>query len=136
MRRATPPRSSPVLPLAPPWFTVRGGVAHHHLDPLERHVELVGDDLGDRDIDALRAVGLAEKGDGRAVLAHRDEAIELIRRERRLAAHRSAWRRPTATAGAAKRDDERARALEKIAAGNGEHVVSSSLASLTPGPRA
>ena len=68
-RRVSPPRSMPVLPLAPPWLTVRRGVAHHHRDPLDRQVELVGDDLGDADIGALAAVDLAEEGDGRAVLA-------------------------------------------------------------------
>jgi hypothetical protein len=38
------------------------GVAHYNTDPRERHVELLGDDLGDRDIDPLAHVHLAEIG--------------------------------------------------------------------------
>ena len=38
------------------------GVAHYDTDPRERHVELLGDDLGDRDIDPLAHVHLAEMG--------------------------------------------------------------------------
>src|SRR5207247_6618177 len=37
------------------------GVAHDDGDAIERHVELLGDDLADRDIDALPHVHLAEE---------------------------------------------------------------------------
>ncbi len=60
------------------------GVAHHDADPRQRHVELLGDDLGDRDIDPLAHVHLAEIGDDSAVGLDRQPAVELVGGKRRL----------------------------------------------------
>ncbi len=73
------------------------GVAHHDTDPLERHVELLGDDLGDRDIDPLAHVHLAEIGDDITVRLDREPAVELVGSERRL--DRGAGRGGGETAG-------------------------------------
>ena len=98
------------------------GVAHHDADALERHVELLGDDLGDRDIDPLAHVHLAEIGDDIAVRLDREPAVELVGGERRL--DRGAEFGGGETAGKAahksERDDERAGALEEAAAVDGK----------------
>ena len=115
LRSAMPPFWMPVLPLAPPWLTVERGVAHHDTDPFDRHIELLGDDLGDRDIDALAHVHLAEIGDDTAVGIDGELAVELVGRERRLDRARPAVGGGE-TAGNAERDDERAGAFEEVAA--------------------
>ena len=92
----------------------QGGVAHHDTDPRERHVELLGDDLGDRDIDPLAHIHLAEIGDDIAVGFDREPAVELIGGERRLDG--AAGFGFGEAAGDGERDDERARAFEEAAA--------------------
>ena len=92
----------------------QGGVAHHDTDPCQRHVELLGDDLGDRDIDPLAHIHLAEIGDDTAVGLDREPAVELVGGERRL--DRCAGLRGGEPAGKGEGDDERAGALEEAAA--------------------
>ena len=65
-----------------------GGVAHEDLHGLERHVELFGDDLADRDEQAVAHVHLAEVGGDGAVGVDGDVGRELVRRQRRLGALR------------------------------------------------
>src|SRR5262249_17530268 len=91
-----------------------GGVAHYNIDPLERQFELFGDDLGDRDIDPLAHVHLAEIGDDVAVRLDGKPAAELIGRERRL--YGTAGFGGGDAAGDADRDDERTGAFEEAAA--------------------
>ena len=61
-----------------------GGVSREHGDLVERHVEIVGDDLGERGVGALPLVGdTDQRGDGAARLeAHRGS---LLARDRRAA---------------------------------------------------
>ena len=92
----------------------QGGVAHHDTDPCQRHIELLGDDLGDRDIDTLAHIHLAEIGDDIAVRLDREPAVELIRGERRL--DRAAGFGFGKPAREPERDDKRAGAFEEAAA--------------------
>jgi hypothetical protein len=62
-------------------------VAHHHLHAGEGHVQLLGHDLGDGDVDTLAHVHLAEERGDSAVGQHGDPRIELVGCEGRLAAH-------------------------------------------------
>ena len=61
-----------------------GGVAHDHLDGLERHVEFFRHHLPDGDEQALAHVHLAEEGGDGAVGIDRDIGGELVGRQRRL----------------------------------------------------
>ena len=90
-----------------------GGIAHHNIDPLDRHVELLSDDLGDRDIDPLAHVHLTEIGDDIAVRLDGEPAVEPVGRERRL--HGAADLGGGDAAGEADRDDERTHAFEETA---------------------
>ncbi len=92
----------------------QGRVAHHDTDPLERHVELLGDDLGDRDIDTLAHIHLAEIGDDIAVGLDGEPAVELVGCQRRLyGAADFGFGEP---AGHRERDNENARTFEEAAA--------------------
>ena len=64
------------------------GVGHVHLHPLERHVELFGHHLADRDVESLAHVHLAEEGGDRAVAVDGDVGGELVRHQRRAGALR------------------------------------------------
>ena len=137
MRICLPPNWMPVEPDAPPWFTVVRGVAHVDVHGLERHVELFGDDLADRDEQAVAHVHLAEEGRDGAVGVDGDVGGELsgvsggfapcaIRLVACRVSSSSADRR-------ADRDDERAGALQHRAAGEiGGIVVFCHAASLNP----
>ncbi len=59
-------------------------VAHHDVDLVDVHIELVGHDLRDRDIERLAHVHLAEEGGDAAVGQNRDPGIELGGNKRRL----------------------------------------------------
>ena len=74
----------PVEPEAPPWFTLVAVSPMIHLDGLERHVELFGDDLADGDEQAVAHVHLAEEGGDGAVGIDGDVGRELVGRQRRL----------------------------------------------------
>ena len=96
------------------------GVAHVDLDGLERHVELLGDDLADGDEQAVAHVHLAEEGRDRAVGIDGDVGGELVGRQRRLRplSMRLADREERLEAHRhADRHDERAAGLEERAAG-------------------
>lgn len=61
-----------------------GGIAHHDIDPPERHIELLGDDLGDRNIE-LAGIHVLEIGcdfpvrlDVVGVRAGRERAVGFI----------------------------------------------------------
>src|SRR5262249_46137197 len=89
------------------------GVAHDHGHALERDVELVGDDLADRDVDALAHVHLAEEGGDPTVGTDRDPGVELIRRERRFRGVAPGL--TDHTTGDREADDEGAARLQEIA---------------------
>ena len=94
------------------------GVAHHDLDPIEGDVELVRDDLRDRDVDALAHVHLPEVRGDAAVAHHRDPRVQLVRREGGLARDHAA-RLTERDLGGGRRDeadDEGAGAPEELAA--------------------
>src|SRR6516165_3398710 len=114
LRNAMPPFCAPVLPLGAALVDGPGGVAHHDTDPRERDVELLGDDLADRDIDTLAHIHFAEIGDDIAIGLDRKPAVELVGGERRL--DRAADFGSAEIAGDDERDDERAHPLEDGAA--------------------
>ncbi len=119
-RICLPPSWMPVEPEAPPWFTVSGGVAHDDLDGLERHVEFLGHDLADGDVQAVAHVHLAEIGMHAAVGIDRDVGRQLIggkRRLRSLRVSRVDRQHGVERHGSADRNDQRAAAEQHRAAG-------------------
>ena len=62
------------------------GIALHHGDVFDRHVELFGDDLRHGEVGALAAVDLAEEDRDRAIGRDGDPGIELGGKQRRLGA--------------------------------------------------
>ena len=109
----------------------RRGVALDQRDAIERHRELLGDQLRLRGVDALTELALAGVGGDAAVGGDRDPRIELpridVRRlsvERPLRRRRSRSRRRRAEA-----DDERAGRSSGIAARATRHARSASIAS-------
>ena len=90
------------------------------VDAVEADVELLGDDLRDRDVDALAHVHLAEEGGDAAVGQDRDPGIELVGQQRaacrRAAPCASAWLERRTAPAERDADDERAGGLEEIAA--------------------
>jgi hypothetical protein len=106
-----PPSWIPVLPLAPPWFTVQA------VSPITTLTRSNGTSsssatIWDRDIDPLAHVHLAEIGDDIAVGLDGEPAVEPIRLERRLYGAIDFG----GGAGDADRDDERTGAFEEAAA--------------------
>src|SRR5690606_30263921 len=53
-------------------------IAHVYRDLVQRHVELVGHDLGERGADAHARLNLAHPGDDRAVSQYGQPRIELL----------------------------------------------------------
>ena len=103
----------PVLPEAPPWLHVNAVSPMTTFTRSNGDVELFGHDLGDRDVDALAHVHLAEEGGDAAVGQHGDPGVELV--GHRAAACRAGWRlaqaRVATRAGHGDADDERRRKL-------------------------
>ena len=77
MRNAVPLFSTDWLPAVWPSFGRPAGVAGDHLDAVERQVELLGRDLGERGQDALAELDLAGEDGRGAVGVDADPAVEL-----------------------------------------------------------
>ncbi len=93
------------------------GVAHEHLDGLERHIELFGDDLPDGGEQSLSHIHLAEIGGNGAVAVDGDVRRQLVGRQRRLGGDRHrVVGRVRERGRRADRDDERTAGLENGAA--------------------
>ena len=58
-----------------PWAEV--GIAHHHVDAVQRHAELVGEHLGQRGDDALAHLDLAGEARDAAVLADPEKGVQV-----------------------------------------------------------
>ena len=93
----------------------RGRVAFDERDPVERHVELLGNDLTERRARARSEVDLARVNRHAAGRRQGKEAVHLVERDRLGRRHRLGARLGQWT-GQAERDDERARAFEEIPA--------------------
>jgi hypothetical protein len=67
------------------------GVAHHHRDALERHLEFLGDDLGQRSAQPGAEVDVAVAGGDAAVRVQLDERVHVVLRHAGVALARG-WR--------------------------------------------
>src|SRR5258708_4899851 len=123
LRRRFPAGLDPGAAAGPALVAGEAAVAGDHRDAAVRNVELVGDDLADRDIDALAHVHLAEERRDMALAVDGDPRIELARMQWRPAL----WHWPALadlgqrSAGRGRHgdgDDERAGGLQQRATGN------------------
>jgi hypothetical protein len=96
-----------------------GGVAHDDVDALEGQVQLLRDDLGDRDLEALAEIDLSEVGRGAAVGMDRDPRVQLAGGERRLGAGAVLAERRAGGEGHGSGNDERAGAEEEFTPAGG-----------------
>ena len=112
------------------------GVAHHHRDPLERQVELVGDELRHRRHRRPAPCRSCRRRRWPSRPGARRYSCRAARGRAAAAPRARPWRRPWPPAGTAKATTSAPAPWSTPRRETGSNAVSVMVASLTPGPRA